>query len=130
MRNLELEKEMLSISTEIWGFIGIGKMPRIESKQGGASGCYYGGSRHTVYYRWNVWNKMPLAGKRMLAIHELYHAAGHKHDSGQMFCHAFDILTLELYKLIYGEDPGYIEAINSIRGIAEGTLIYSKSLKN
>jgi hypothetical protein len=63
-------------------------------------------------------------------FYELYHAAGHNHDSGKMFCHAYDILTLELYKLIYGEDPEYIEAINSLRGMAEEILIYSKSLKN
>jgi len=114
MRNLELEKEMVSISTEIWQVIGTRSMPKIESKQGGSSGCYYP-SRHTVYYRWNVWNKLTLAGKRMLAIHELWHAKGEKHQSNKMYLHAFDILTIELYKKIYGEDTAYQELLKKVK---------------
>lgn len=107
MRNLELEKEMKDISEEIWQVIGKDKeMPKIESKQGGYSGCY-SRSRHTVYYRWNVWRQLTLAGKRMLAIHELWHARGEGHRGSNMFLHAFDILTIEVYKMIYGEDEPY-----------------------
>lgn len=115
MRNTTAEIEMLSISKEIWKHLkGSRKFPTILSKQGGCSGCYYP-SEHTVYYRWNVWNKMPLAGKRMLAIHELYHAKGNHHNGKYMFCHAFDILTIEIYKKIYGEDEAYLEVLNSMK---------------
>lgn len=44
MRNLELEIKMLEISKEIWQHLKqftIKEMPKIESKQGGHSGCYY-----------------------------------------------------------------------------------------
>ena len=120
MRDHRAESEMATICTEVWASLDNLKIskgkpyPRILSKQGGSSGCYYPGE-HTVYFRWNVWNKMPLAGKRMLAIHELYHATGSDHKSKYMFCHAYDILTIELYKRIYGEDEPYQEAVASIR---------------
>ena len=117
MRNLKAEKEMVRISKEVWEHLKTGKsFPMIESKQGGSSGCYYTG-KHTIYYRWNVWNKMPLAVKRMLAIHELWHASGRKHNGQYMFCRSFDILTIELYKKIYGEDEPYKELINNIKSI-------------
>ena len=109
-----LEAEMLSLSKEVWEKIAppLKTMPRIESKQGGSSGCFYP-DRYTVYYRWNVWNKLGLAGKRMLVIHELYHALGHHHKG--MFLHAFDILTIELYKKIYGEDEEYQKMVEEVR---------------
>jgi hypothetical protein len=117
IRNIIAEKEMVKISKEVWKFLkGKNKFPTIESKQGGSSGCYYP-SRHTIYFRWNVWNKMPLAGKRMLAIHELWHAKGNDHNSFYMFCHSFDILTIELYKKIYGEDKEYQEVVKQIKSI-------------
>ena len=116
MRNLKLEKEMVKISKEIWPYLKgkEKKFPKILSKQGGGSGCYYR-EKHTVYYRWNVWHNMPLAGKRMLVIHELYHAKGNHHKSGEMFCHSFDILTIEIYKKIYGEDKEYKEVIEKLK---------------
>jgi hypothetical protein len=120
MRNAEAEAEMRSICAEVWscfnlmGILKTKMIPKTFSKQGGSSGCYYP-DKHTVYFRWNVWNKMPLAGKRMLAIHELYHATGNKHNGKYMFCHAYDILTIELYKRIYGEDVPYQEAVASIK---------------
>ncbi len=114
-RDVLAEQEMIQISKEVWPFFKSKKsFPKIESKQGGSSGCYYS-SRHTVYYRWNVWNKMPLAGKRMLAIHELWHATGNNHNGFYMFCHSFDLLTIEFYKKIYGEDSNYKEAVENIK---------------
>lgn len=114
-RNFELEKEMKTISEEVWKHIG-GKrfMPEIESKQGGSSGCYYR-SKHKVYYRWNVWHHLTLAGKRMLAIHELWHAKGKSHKGKDMYLHAFDILTIELYKKIYGEDKEYQKLLEIVK---------------
>jgi hypothetical protein len=115
VRNIEAETEMINISKEIWEHLkGNRIFPRIESRQGGSSGAYYS-NEHIIRFRWNVWNKMPLAGKRMLAIHELYHAKGNHHNSENLFCHAFDILTIEFYKKIYGEDKEYREVLEQIR---------------
>ena len=101
-RNLGLEKEMKEICKEIWARIGVGIFPEIESKEGGASGCYYE-DRHKVYFRWNVWHKLNITGKRLLAIHELIHATGWDHKSLYGYMHGSDILSLEIYKIIYGE---------------------------
>jgi len=126
-RNPEAEKEMIQICNEVWGKIGIGKMPEIQSKQGGSTGAYYP-DENIIRFRWNSWNKMPLAGKRMIAIHELYHALGRHHDSSEMFCHAFDILTIELYKLIYGKDEAYKSAKSDIVDLALNIVKYSKEV--
>lgn len=124
-RDKKAEVEMNKICTEVWQEIGIGKMPGIESKQGGSSAAFYP-SQFKVIFRWNSWNKMPLAGKRLIAIHELYHALGRDHDSSQMFCHAYDLLTIEFYRFIYGEDQPFLDAMAGIKQIAESVIKASK----
>jgi len=121
MRDYHSEIEMKQIALEVWNKIGNQKMPEIKSKQGGSTGCYYK-NEHTVYFRWNSWNKMPLAGKRMITIHELYHARGEDHNSKYMFCHAYDIFTIELYKLIYGEDDELRSQLIELRKYAESII--------
>jgi len=117
MRNLDLEVEMQLVCNHIWPFLkSKNEIPKILSKQGGSSGSYRP-SEHTVYFRWNVWNKMDVAGKRLLAIHELYHATGSNHNGAKMFCHGIDILSIEIYKKIYGEDEYYRRMIDEIRKI-------------
>ena len=125
MRNLEAEKEMKAISNEVWQAFGKQKsfMPDIYSKEGGSVGCYYS-DRGAVYFRWNSWNKMPLAHKRLLVIHELYHALGNDHNG--MFCHSMDFLSLEIYKLIYGEDAIFIAAQKVLVDLAKETVLNNK----
>ena len=127
-RNIELEKEMQAIASLIWSHIGIGREPKIESKYGGSTGAYYP-SEHCVRIRWTSWAKMPEAGKRMIMIHELYHAAGHHHNSKDMFCHAFDILTIQLYLKIYGEDEEFVTVMKQLDERADELINYSQSLK-
>jgi hypothetical protein len=128
MRNLKAEVEMTEICKEVWQKIGIGKMPEIESKQGGHT-AIFSPSQFKVIFRWNSWNKMPLAGKRLVAIHELYHALGRNHDSAQMFCNAHDMLAEEFYKAIYGEDDPLRDAMAGMRQIAESVMKESYDLK-
>ena len=127
-RDLTAEKEMIQICSEVWDKIGIGKMPKIESKYGGSTGAYYV-NEGIIRFRSTSWNKMPLAGKRMIAIHELYHALGREHDSKLMFCHAFDILTLVLYKLIYGEDYEYNHTMYHMEKVARDIMDSCKKYK-
>jgi len=111
MRNLNYEVEMDKICREIWPFLKSKKeFPAILSKQGGSSGKYNPGS-HTVMFRWNVWNKMPFAGQRLLAIHELWHASGNNHNGVKLFCHGLDILSILIYKKIWGEDCPYYRSM-------------------
>jgi hypothetical protein len=129
MRDLKAEVEMTEICTEIWQKIGIGKMPEIESKQGGYVARFWRDD-FKVIFRWNSWNKMPLAGKRLVAIHELYHALGQDHDSSQMYASAYDLLPMAFYRLIYGEDEPFLDAMAGIRHIAESVIKESYDLKN
>ena len=103
-RNLELEIEMKEICEDVYSYfitdIGI---PDIESKQGGATAAYYK-TEHMIRFRWNVWNKLDLAGKRLLCIHELWHAVGNSHNSKKLFCTSFDCLSMRIYKRIWGAD--------------------------
>ena len=123
IRNKELEIEMLSISKYIWMCFKTSKpFPAIESKQGGSTAAYYP-REHKIRYRWNSWAKMPMAGKRMIAIHELWHATGQEHDSSSMFAHAYDIVTIEIYKRIFGEDAHYKDALAELTAIINGILV-------
>ena len=107
-RNRELEKEMQAIAEDIWKHIGNQRMPRIESKRGGPTGAYYV-DEHTVRIRWNVWHHLTLAGKRLLMIHELYHARGEAHH--ERFNNASDLISLAIDKRIWGEDDADRELV-------------------
>ncbi|MGH7204536.1 MAG: hypothetical protein ACREHC_08925, partial [Candidatus Levyibacteriota bacterium] len=56
-------------------------------------------------------------GKRMLVIHELYHATGSDHKSIAFFTHGLDLFTLEFYKEIYGEDLAYQDILQKIKEV-------------
>lgn len=119
IRDLNAEKQMRQIAAEIWSRLNTVKpVPEIESKQGGGSGAYYS-LGHVIRMRTNVWAKMPLVGKRLLMIHELMHAAGMNHGIKYMYCHAFDLLSLSLYREIYGEDDLLRIEIEQLRTIAK-----------
>jgi len=113
IQDLKVNKELKEMSEKIWNYIGNGKdMPKLESKQGGSSGKYYP-SEHTIRVRSNVWNKLCLGGKRMLLIHELWHSKGLDHKG--LFMTSFDLLSIELYKQIYGEDENFKKMVDDIK---------------
>lgn len=102
IRSPDVEMEAQEIAQTIWQKMNTGKdFPRVESKHGGSSAAYYS-REHCVRVRSNVWNKLMLAQKRLLMIHELYHASGHTHDS--YFLSSLDFVSLEIYKRIWGQD--------------------------
>ena len=120
IQDSKVNKEMNELSEKIWNYIGNEKeMPKLESKQGGSSGKYYP-SEHTIRVRSNVWNKLCLGGKRMLLIHELWHSKGLDHNG--LFLHSFDLLTIELYLQIYGEDEHYNKMVDEIKESIRGSL--------
>lgn len=102
IRDLAVEREAQQISQEIWQHLNTRKgMPRIASKLGGSSAAYYPGE-HTIRVRTGTWKKLTLAGRRLLMIHELWHAAGNPHSG--LYLHSFDVLSLVVYERIYGQD--------------------------
>jgi len=115
-RNLELEKEIIDVCRDVYFYMRNENsiFPKIFSKQGGSSACYRK-SEHAIYFRWNVWNKLCMAGKKMLVIHEMYHALGNCHKGAKLYTHQFDVLTIEIYKRIYGEDKYYKKMIERIK---------------
>lgn len=97
-----VEMEATKIAEEIWPRLFTAKdMPKIESKHGGSSAAYYQ-REHCVRVRSNVWAKLLPAQKRLIMIHELYHASGHDHAS--YFLSSHDYISREIYKKIWGYD--------------------------
>jgi len=106
------------LGSDIWQKIGRGKIPEICFKLGGHSGCYYP-NQHKVAIRWNVWNKLLKAEKRLLMIHELWHARTEEKETRRFGIHGLDLISIEVYKKIYGEDKEWQELQEKIQ-----TLIF------
>jgi len=121
-RNFELEIEMREIADEVYARLKTDvPMPKIESKQGGHTGTYYRDS-HTIRFRSNVWNKLTLAVKRLLVIHEMKHAVGGDHSAKDLYLGSFDLFSLEVYKSIYGFDEQLSIVIGKIQRDVAGFI--------
>lgn len=107
IRDIWVEREAEQIAREIWPRLARYRpMPAIESKHGGHTGAYYP-REHTIRVRSNVWKKMSLGNKRLLMIHELWHARGIDHQP--LFLSSFDVISLSVYERIYGFDAAWSE---------------------
>ena len=116
IRDKAVEQEAIGIAHEIWQHLNSKKpMPRIASKLGGSSAAYYP-HEHTIRVRTGTWKKLPLAGKRLLMIHELWHSAGHHHSG--LSLHSFDILSLVVYERIYGRDVALEQLYRDVQAVA------------
>lgn len=122
--------EMKSIVKEVWEHIGIGKIPNVATKKGGYTATY-SPSTHTITFRMNSWNKMrELSMKRLLVIHECYHAAGHGHSvNNGIYLSSFDLLSLAFYNQIWGEDDCIKKARYVLEVYCKEYLKYVKELR-
>jgi len=122
-------EEMKQIVQEVWPYIGIGRIPKVETKRGGYTAVYYPRS-HVIRFRENSWDRLNLANRRLLVIHECYHATGHKHSvKNGIYLSSFDLLSITFYKHIYGDDGVFARAQLEVAEYAEEILKYVKSLK-
>lgn len=120
IRDLAVEREAQQISLEIWQHLDTRKqMPRISSKLGGSSAAYYPGE-HTIRVRTGTWKKLTLAGRRLLMIHELWHAAGNPHSG--LYLHSFDVLSLVVYERIYGRDAELERMYQEVQVVVNKTM--------
>ena len=120
IRDLAVEREAQQISLEIWRHLDTRKrMPRIASKLGGSSAAYYPGE-HTIRVRTGTWKKLTLAGRRLLMIHELWHAAGNPHAG--LYLHSFDVLSLVVYERIYGRDAELERMYQEVQTVVNKTM--------
>ena len=120
IRDHAVEHEAVQIADEIWKHLKSRKsMPRIQSKLGGSSAAYYPGE-HMIRVRTGTWRKLSLAGKRLLAIHELWHASGHEHSG--LYLHSFDILSLVIYERIYGRDAELEKMYQEVKAVADEAM--------
>jgi len=94
-------------------------MPCIASKLGGSSAAYYPGE-HTIRVRTGTWKKLTLAGRRLLMIHELWHAAGNLHSG--LYLHSFDVLSLVVYERIYGRDAELERMYQEVQSVVSKTM--------
>jgi hypothetical protein len=121
---------MKAISEFVWKKIGknqygeLTSMPIIDGKQGGNSGTCYYSSPIKVAYRYDVWNKMSLAERRLLAIHELYHAVTRHRKSKRNIDSMFGLTELAIYKDIYGEDSELYEYNLNTRAMLKEVIYY------
>ena len=80
------------------------KIPDIAWKKGGYRATYRSWD-NTIELRADSWRKMDLVTKRLIMCHEVLHALGLNHN--EIFGATLDILPLELYGMIWGEDEQY-----------------------
>ena len=115
IRDHAVEREAQELAHEIWKHLNSKKpMPAIKSKLGGSSAAYYP-HEQTIRVRTGTWKKLPLAGKRLLMIHELWHSAGHHHSG--LYLHSFDILSLVVYERIYGRDAELEQLYRDVQAV-------------
>jgi hypothetical protein len=79
------------------------ELPLVVTKQGGYTACYYWDA-HAIAVRENSWRLMGLAQKRLTIVHEWIHACGLEHSAACGFEGPRDLLSLVLYRRIWGED--------------------------
>jgi hypothetical protein len=80
-----------------------GEPPLVVTKQGGYTACYYWDA-HAIAVRENSWRRMDLAQRRLTVVHEWIHARGRGHSAADGFEGPRDLLSLVVYRRIWGED--------------------------
>jgi len=108
----EIIEEAEGILEEIYPGSGI----RIGTKKGGWTAVYSPTSRRIIL-RENSWRRMDLFSKRLLLIHETLHDRGVRHGIQNLYLGHLDLLSLTLYRRIYGEDEPYQKAMERIEGV-------------
>jgi len=91
------------ILCEVWDYLSKDRhnLPAIILTHRRTTGAYVK-NKHTIYIRQDSWNKMCLAEKRLIVIHEAIHAKGIPHMPG--FRTSADALSRVVYDRIWGQD--------------------------
>lgn len=97
--------------------IGGRDLPRVGTKRGGFTAVYYRDG-HAIFLRINSWNRMNIAQKRLTIAHEWIHACGVEHHTDGMFHSSMDLLSLELYRRVWGNDGPLRELFRRLRKTA------------
>lgn len=90
-----------AILTEVWNFLSSKPMPKIVLRRQRSTGKSFRSER-LISIREDSWNKMHLAEKRLIVIHEAIHQCKVPHMPG--FRTSTDMLSLAVYRQIWGED--------------------------
>ena len=98
--------------------IGGKDLPLVGTKRGGYTAVYYYDA-HAILLRVNSWNLMSIAQKRLTVAHEWIHARGVEHHTDGMFHSSMDLLSLELYKRVWGDDAALRELFKRLRATAK-----------
>lgn len=93
-------------------------LPLVATKQGGYTACYYWDA-HVIALRENSWRRMGLAQKRLTVVHEWIHACGVEHSVMYGFEGPRDLLSLVLYRRIWGEDEALRELFDGLEKSAD-----------
>jgi hypothetical protein len=108
----EIIEEAEGILEEIYPGSGI----QIGTKKGGWTAVYSPRSRR-ILLRENSWRRMDLFSKRLLLLHETLHDRGLRHGIRNLYLGHLDLLSLALYRRIYGEDEPYQEVMGRIEEV-------------
>lgn len=98
--------------------IGGADLPIVGTKRGGYTAVYYRDA-HAILLRVNSWNLMTPAQKRLTVAHEWIHARGVAHHTDGMFHSSMDLLSLELYRRVWGNDRPLRELFRRLRAAAK-----------
>lgn len=112
----EVIKEATEFLKEIiikwFGFVdkrmGIHNIPDFKIKLGGYTG-WYSKELDTIGLNYYSWKKMMLAQKRLLLIHEYIHKLGLNHSGLNSYLGSYDLLSIKVYKKIFGKDNAWEE---------------------
>lgn len=121
-----VEQSVIQEATEIYSELLSPKARKLKigTKQGGYTAAFY--SPDLVRFRVDSWLKMLKAQKRLACIHEYLHFLGVKHTIDISFLGASDLISVKIYKMVWGEDLYWRELENKLNNTALSLTNYFK----
>lgn len=126
---LQSEQTVIQEATEIFNelLLPASPRPKLGVKYGGYTAAFY--LPNIIKFRIDSWLKMLNAQKRLACIHEYLHFLGVKHTIDISFLGASDLISVKIYKMVWGEDLYWKEFENKLNSTVLSLTRYFKVAK-